>query len=225
MNIGFERVLITKGRNKKYYTKNQKKIIKRIVDHLEEIKAQQKDFPELLTIRIAPSWFQESLENILEDIKELMKRVGYEYKDNKVSFSGGTTIISHYLYETGKKSIEIKVLKESMELLYQIFPPGKIKQEVSFDFKGDYTRIFYDIINACDINDTIHITIDELKERLNILEKYELYGAFKRFVIAPSLKELSEKADRYFDFFEIKESRKIESLMLHVKENMEYKRH
>lgn len=225
MNIGFERVLIPKARNKGAFTKNQKKIIKQVIDRLVKIKEEQKDFPESIKIKVVPSRFKESQENILEDIRELMKRVGYEYKDNKMSFSGGTTIISHYLYETGKNSIEIKVIKESMELLYQIFPPGKTKQEVSFDFKGDYTRVFYDIINACDVNDTIHISLDELKERLNILGKYEMYSAFKRYILNPSIKELTEKADRCFDYFEIKESRKIESLMLHVKENMEYKRH
>ena len=64
------------------------------------------------------------------------------------------------------------------------------------------------------------IELKALKEKLNIDEnQYRLYGHFKDKVIKQAQKELKAKTDLYFDFEEIKQVRKVEFIVFHIKPN------
>lgn len=68
----------------------------------------------------------------------------------------------------------------------------------------------------------ITLSLQELRELLGIEEQYKVYNRLKERVILPAQKELKEKCDISFEFFEIKEGRKVVKLrfvIVHVAAN------
>ena len=55
-------------------------------------------------------------------------------------------------------------------------------------------------------------TIYELKEQFGLLDKYPLYGSFKKYIIDASIKQINEKTDLYVQYREIKLGRSVDKL-------------
>lgn len=79
--------------------------------------------------------------------------------------------------------------------------------------KSTYSTQLYELLKQYQNIGERKIELSELKTRLSILEnEYKLYAHFKSRVIIPAQKELKEKTDISFDFEEIKEGRKVNTI-------------
>ena len=76
----------------------------------------------------------------------------------------------------------------------------------------------YEFLKQWEKLKTKTIEISDLREVLGISkEKYKLYGDFKRRILKPAQKEISEKTDISFNLTEIKKGRKVVMLRFNIK--------
>lgn len=73
-------------------------------------------------------------------------------------------------------------------------------------------------------NPVIKITVDELREKLNCVDKYPVFSMFRKNTIEVAEAELKEKADIYFEFDLLRSGNRIEKIMFTVYENRKFKR-
>lgn len=82
-----------------------------------------------------------------------------------------------------------------------------------------YAQRLYDLLRVwSETKKVINYEVEELKELLQIEEKYNLYGDFKRRVIIPAIKELNNTGYFEIDFKENKVGRKVDSIDFIVKD-------
>ena len=95
------------------------------------------------------------------------------------------------------------------------------------NIKRDYTKYQLEHIGALKSTNTIRlyellarfkdtgwriISVDELKDKLQIADKYNLYADLRKWVIEPSIKEINEKSDLLVSFETEKKGRKVTAL-------------
>jgi len=204
-----------------HYTDTQKLLISTLMPFIDELMLSGKELPEITNIKINTKILKKSGNELVEEIRDLMKKpINYSYQNENQNYEAITTLISHFHYEESSKTIKVELPKKSVIVLSTMLPKlNKKKQKIAIEINNTKTRVFYDLLNSCEIDEEIWIEIGELKERLGIQEKYNKYSAFKEYVLERSRNELLEKADLYYNYIEIKEGRKIESLILTVKKN------
>lgn len=86
-----------------------------------------------------------------------------------------------------------------------------------------YSIRLYEMLKQYEPVNKREISVLDLREYCGISkEKYKKYNDFKRKVIEIALKEINKKTDITFDFDEIKQSRKIVSILFHIHKNPNY---
>jgi plasmid replication initiation protein len=84
------------------------------------------------------------------------------------------------------------------------------KLEMLLSFKSQYTVRVYTLLKQYQKLKEREVGLEELRMVLGVgKEQYQLYGDFRRYVLQSTQKELSEKADLYFEFEEIKYGRRV----------------
>lgn len=99
------------------------------------------------------------------------------------------------------------------------------------DIKRDYTKYQLEHIGALNSTNTIRlyellarfkdtgwrtISVDELKEKLQIADKYPRYNSLNERVLTPAVKEINEKSDLLVSFGTEKRGRKITALKFSI---------
>ena len=84
-------------------------------------------------------------------------------------------------------------------------------------FDSVYTIRFYELIKQYENIGNRVLKLDELKKMFTIQNKYKKYNHFKTIVINTAHKELKAKSDIYFEYRELKESRKVVAIELEIK--------
>lgn len=74
----------------------------------------------------------------------------------------------------------------------------KFELKTAMSFKSEYTMRFYELFS--EQKGAIIYTIDYLKERFELTDKYSRASDFIKYVIAPASKELDEKSPYSFDY-------------------------
>lgn len=91
------------------------------------------------------------------------------------------------------------------------------KLEMLLSFKSQYTMRIYTILKQYEKLKTREIEIDELREMLGLRKDQHVeYSNFKNNILKSTQKELSEKADIYFEYDEIKYGRKVGALKFYI---------
>jgi len=110
--------------------------------------------------------------------------------------------------------IEVGINKHIKQVLLQKFKPNSQIVKMA-RLKNSYSPKFFEILQQLPIK----ITPEDLKQKLNIVDKYERYYDFKKKVIIPSLIDL-EKIDMSISFKEIKDGKKVVELIFTKGEKM-----
>ncbi len=123
---------------------------------------------------------------------------------------------SEYIPKKGIVELEISV--KLKPLLFNLQQYTKYALENVLQFKSYHSFRFYELCKKCQKNGGRGtFEINPLKKILQIpIDKYTRYNDFKKRIILPVQKELLNYSDVYFEFKEIKESRKIVAIELSV---------
>jgi plasmid replication initiation protein len=115
---------------------------------------------------------------------------------------------SHIRYRN--KSLECSISPELKPFLLELQSHYK-----SYDLKyiinlqSEYAIRIYEILKKNQLLHVIEFDLDELYELLQVPKSYNIYNRFKEKVLQPVSLELAKHSDIYFEFEEIKPSRKI----------------
>jgi len=91
------------------------------------------------------------------------------------------------------------------------------KLEMILGFKSQYTVRMYALLKQYEKLKEREIELVFLQEMLGISkERYKLYADFRRYVLLVVQKELTEKADIYFEFDEIKHGRRVGAIRFRI---------
>lgn len=91
------------------------------------------------------------------------------------------------------------------------------KLEMLLEFRSQYTMRIYTLLKQYEKLKYREIDLEQLRMILAISkEQYKLYGDFKNRILLSTQKELTEKADLYFEFEEIKYGRRVGAIRFHI---------
>jgi plasmid replication initiation protein len=184
---------------------------------LKEYEFKIKDFIALLGLKD-----QSKYTEVRKITKELKKKV-FEIKEGtdivQVSWLGGVR------YKTKEGIVILRLdpdLKPYMLQLKELYTSYRLENVLSL--KSKYSIRLYEILKSNLYKKEVHIELEELKKMVGAKEKsYDVYQNFKNKVIVKAQEELKLKTDTYFDFEEVKTSRKVTSLKFTVKSNVKIK--
>lgn len=179
----------------------------------------KKDFPLVYKIDILrfAEMFGRDHGQIYEEVKEAIQKrfwerdFSYKDKDGKTVTNRWLTRIKH---EDRSGFIEIKFSEEVQPYLHQLqnnFTTYYIEKIAKM--KSIYSVRFYELgimhlkkfkRNKC----CFDLTIDEVKKRLELTDKYSRFSNFKSFVLEPAKKEINKLSDIKFNYEIIKIGRK-----------------
>ncbi|WP_283697454.1 replication initiation protein [Clostridium perfringens] len=167
-----------------------------------------------------------SKENVYKELPKITRELITKlilFKTNDDDFIQGTFLsTAEYKKSNGKVILEFspKVAPYLLELKryfsqYKLFTP--------LSFKSKYSIRLYQIFKANEIKKNFTISLDNLREILNLQQKsYESFNRLKERVINTSLEEIN-KTDIYVNFEAIKTGRRVTDLKFYIKENKEKK--
>lgn len=81
--------------------------------------------------------------------------------------------------------------------------------EIAIALKSVYAKRFYQFMAQWKVAGEWKVSLDEVKKRLQLADRYENYFDFKKGVIEVARMELMQHADLYFTYVEIKQSRRV----------------
>jgi len=91
------------------------------------------------------------------------------------------------------------------------------KLEMLLSFKSQYTMRIYTLLKQYERLNEREIELQVLRNMLGIRsDQYILYSNFKKDILESTQKELKEKADLYFEFYEIKHGRRVGGIRFHI---------
>ena len=120
--------------------------------------------------------------------------------------------------------VELEISEKLKPFLLQLkknFTKYNLKDVISL--KSAYSIRIYELLKQYEKIGERYFELKDLKEKLGVNNKYNLYKDFKRRVILPAQEELKTKTDIYFDFKEKKEVRKVVGMTFFIKKNINYK--
>lgn len=85
-------------------------------------------------------------------------------------------------------------------------------------FSGFHSIRLYEILAQYRSTGWREVSLADLKEWLQVADKYDRWNNFKQWVITPSIKEINEKSDLIIEFEPIKRGRSIHALRFTIKE-------
>ncbi len=140
--------------------------------------------------------------------KLTQRNIGIEYTDKK-----GRPAFDYYpwfsklSYKDGKiySLMNVELTPFLLELKEQ-FTTIHLEQAMILD--GFYTGRMYDLLAQYQKIGTRILTIEFIKDRFDIVGKYQKFKDFRRYVIENSVKEINEKTDLHITYEMIKEGRK-----------------
>lgn len=84
-------------------------------------------------------------------------------------------------------------------------------------FNGFHSIRLYEILAQYRSKGSRDVTVEDLKDWLQVADKYDRYNNFKQWVLEPSLKEINEKSDLFIEVEPIKRGRSIHALHFTIK--------
>jgi plasmid replication initiation protein len=140
-----------------------------------------------------------------------------KYKWHRFGLINGST------YDEDRDTFIVKATEEIYTLIQNYYDKREghtpINLIVKLGMNNYYAQRLYDLLRVWSgTKQVINYEVAELKDLLQIEEKYNLYGDFKRRVILPAIKELNETGYFEIDIKENKVGRKVESIDFIVKD-------
>ena len=188
-------------------------------DELKEYKFMVKDFLKLLDIKDKTKY-----KLIPKLAKGLMQKV-FTIKNLTTKKDLHIAWLSSAEYDNNTGTIALKFdskLKPYLLMLKSYYTTYKLSNILQL--KSKYSIRVFEILkryeNKKNAVSNVTLKLDELKNMLGANAKtYNVYNDFKKKCILPAQKELKQYTDIYFDFEEIKTSRKVDSIKFNILKN------
>lgn len=131
---------------------------------------------------------------------------GVEYEDDKIWQY--TSIISNPKIDKIKGHVVFTVLDDIWRCLLD-FTKGYRKYELvtAMRFKSVYSMRMYELMSGQ--KRPLEFTLEDLKQRFKLKDKYGKVGDLKRWILDVAKKELDESSPYSFNYIEVKEGRKV----------------
>ena len=196
-------------------TPTEAKLVAKLTSMIEKEDEEFKDYTFKVKNLLQDLGLGENYTLLKKSIKKLITRE-IEIEEEKRDII--TTILSSCVYDRETSTIILSYdpkLKPYFLQLKENFT--KYYLENILELKSFYSIRIYELLKQYQNLNERTTTIKDLKKILNIKDKYELYGDFKRRIIKPAVEEINDKTDLKVDFEEIKTGRKVTSIMFLIK--------
>lgn len=175
----------------------------------------QKDLFNNMRVKLSPKMLSECrdskhVKEVYESLKRLRKRDVEIDNENMWMNTGFVTMVKH---DKRANMYEVEVSSEIMPCLVALAEKFTVYDlTVAISLKSGYSQRFYEF--CCQyrnrVNKTFFLSVQELREKMILENKYPNAADFKRFVIDVAQKELKEaynkgQCDLWFDY-QVKET-------------------
>lgn len=114
----------------------------------------------------------------------------------------------------------LPMLKPVFLHLKNTFSQDYVRENISFIRTSTSSRLYHILKKYLEKGQsTVQIDLEDLKERLDVSDKYALYGHFKIRILDDAFRRLSEDTDICFEYEEVKHNRKVVAIIFHISEN------
>lgn len=126
--------------------------------------------------------------------------------------------VSSARYSKEESWLQLKVSDDLKEHLLKVEKNYVLSNYLSISkLKGSYTKRIYSILSQFKKTGFYKVDVEKLMYILDLENKYQKYGDFKRRILNSSMKEINEKSDIEFSFKEITENLKVVRLEFFIK--------
>ena len=95
-------------------------------------------------------------------------------------------------------------------------PYTKFKIGIALSLRGAHALHFYELLKQYEAIGCRDLTIDDLREKFELQNKYKLFNNLKIRVIEPSIKEINEHTDLSVSYTQITKGRKVIALRFSI---------
>lgn len=204
--------------NTSIFTVNDLKIFKLIISKVKSQETLFNNFYEINTdevkaLNINETHLHKETVNSLKKLANIYINIEKEGEDPR---------------EVGLIRNDFKFPKYSKKILITF---NEDMREYLLDIKGNYTKYslidivnfklkhtlkLYEYLKSVDLN-VMKIKIETLKDKLDLVGKYEAFPEFKRRVLEPSIEEINEKTETLnVTYTAIKDGRKVVMIVFHI---------
>lgn len=207
------------------FTKIEKRIIYRII---KEIRKQyvtgeiQTNLFNELVVCLTFKDLQEVSENtqlVYKSIITLKNRV-YVFKNDEECLVLG--IINKARHIKTKGTWEITVDREMVAQFVELAKNyTEYSLTVAMSLRSEYSQRLYEYCSQFRSSGGFRMKVQDMKEKMCLVKKYDRYAGFKKYVLDVALKELKElykqgQCDLYFEYSEEKNGRSVETLRFKI---------
>ncbi len=207
------------------FTKIEKRIIYRII---KEIRKQyvtgelQSNLFNELVVCLTFKDLQEVSENtqlVYKSIRTLKTR-SYEFDNDEEWLILG--IINKARHIKSKGTWEITVDREMVAQFVELAKNyTEYSLTVAMSLRSEYSQRLYEYCSQFRSSGGFRMKVQDMKEKMRLLKKYERYAGFKKYVLDVAHKELKElykqgQCDLYFEYSEEKNGRSVETLRFKI---------
>ncbi|OKO92100.1 MULTISPECIES: replication initiation protein [Geobacillus] len=182
-------------------------------DDFKMYKLPIQEFSELLGYRGSPKYTE-----LREITKNLMRKVLEIREGQKLKQMSWVSYVE-YDAHSGYVSLAFDPrLKPYLLQLKREFTTYRLKNVM--ELKSSYSIRMYELLKRWQYMGEVVIQLDDLRMMVGVGDKYSEYHNFKKRVLTPANKEISEKTDITFVYKEIREKRKVVALRFQIKEKV-----
>lgn len=207
------------------FTKIEKRIIYRII---KEIRKQyvtgelQSNLFNELVVCLTFKDLQEVSENtqlVYKSIRTLKTR-SYEFDNDQEWLILG--IINKARHIKTKGTWEITVDREMVAQFVELAKNyTEYSLTVAMSLRSEYSQRLYEYCSQFRSSGGFRMKVQDMKEKMRLVKKYDRYAGFKKYVLDVALKELKElykqgQCDLYFEYSEEKNGRTVETLRFKI---------
>ena len=207
------------------FTKIEKRIIYRII---KEIRKQyvtgeiQTNLFNELVVCLTFKDLQEVSENtqlVYKSIRTLKTR-SYEFDNDEEWLILG--IINKARHIKTKGTWEITVDREMVAQFVELAKNyTEYSLTVAMSLRSEYSQRLYEYCSQFRSSGCFRMKVQDMKEKMRLVKKYDRYAGFKKYVLDVALKELKElykqgQCDLYFEYSEEKNGRSVETLRFKI---------
>jgi len=168
-------------------------------------------FYELLGYRGSPKYSE------MRDITRNLMREILEIKEGKKLKQMSWISYVEYDEHSGRVYLSFDPrLKPYLLQLKKEFTTYRLKNVM--ELKSGYSIRIYEILKRWQFINDVEIPLDELRKMVGATDKYLEYHNFKKRVLAPAQKEITEKTDLSFEYKEVKSGRKVVASRFFIRE-------
>ena len=168
------------------------------------------DYAEACGISVASAYHQ------LKDASDALRGRYFSYINTKQK-----RVSVHWVIRIEYSEAEISFYFPD-EVLYMLSmfnednPYTKFKIGIALSLRGAHALHFYELLKQYEAIGCRDLTIDDLREKFELQNKYKLFNNLKIRVIEPSIKEINEHTDLSVSYTQITKGRKVIALRFSI---------